>query len=125
MAEFNLEAKIEEQANKEGKVQTSAVEKAKESIAERKAAEEARQVEMRLTQAERIETDALKALRFARAKESAQKKYLTDLNAAKAAFEASGDYHTYDDTCRKAEKERNKSIDDAKTKIYGDESWRY
>lgn len=125
MEKFNLEAKIEEQELNEGKVQSDAVAKAKANIAERKAAEEARQVERRLNDAEQIETRALKELRLNRARAEAQKEYLKALNEARANFEKDGDYRAYDTAVNKADNTRSDAISDAKRKIYGDEYWRY
>lgn len=123
--DFNLEAKLQEQEANQGKVTNDAVTKAKENIAQRKLEQQAREVERRLSQAENTETEALKSLRLARKKEEAQKKYLTAISAAKTAFEASGDYQTYDKAVETAEDERNKAISDAKRNIYGNDAWRY
>lgn len=123
--DFNLEAKLQEQEANQGKVASDAVTKAKENIAQRKLEQEAREVERRLSQAENTETEALKSLRLARKKEEAQKKYLTAISAAKTAFEASGDYQTYDKAVETAEDERDKAISDAKRTIYGNDAWRY
>lgn len=123
--DFNLEAKLQEQEANQGKVATNAVEKAKENIAQRKLEQEAREVERRLSQAENTETEALKSLRFARKKEEAQKAYLTAISNAKTAFEASGDYQTYDKAVDAAEEARDKAIGDAKRNIYGNDAWRY
>ena len=84
MADFNLEAKLQEQEASQGKVASDAVTKAKENIAQKKLEQEAREVERRLSQAEDTETEALKSLRFARKKEEAQKVYLTTISKAKA-----------------------------------------
>jgi hypothetical protein len=45
MADFNLDAKMQEQENNQGKVNTSAVDKAKENIAAKKLEQETREVE--------------------------------------------------------------------------------
>ena len=73
MADFNLDAKMQEQENNQGKVNTSAVDKAKENIAAKKLEQETREVERRLSNAESTEDRALKELRMARKKEEAQK----------------------------------------------------
>jgi hypothetical protein len=125
MATFDLDSKIAEQESNDGKVQVSAVEKAKENLAQRKLEQEAREVERRLSSAEDTETRALKALRLARKKEDAQKKYLTAVSEAKAEFETTGDYNKYDKTVDDAETARDKAIDDAKRAIYGNDAWRY
>lgn len=126
MAEnFNLEAKLQEQEANDGKVQNEAVAKAKENMKQRKLEEEARQVERRLSDAERVETEALKSLRLQRAKEAAQKDYLTAISAAKATFETDGDWKKYDKAVDDAGEKRDKAISDAKRKIYGDDCWRY
>lgn len=125
MADFNLEAAMQNQENNAGKVQNEAVAKAKENMAQRKLEEEARKVENRLAQAERTENDALKQLRFARKKEDAQKTYLAAISKAKAEFESSGDYRTYDKAVETAEEARDKAITDGKRAIYGDDYWRY
>lgn len=125
MADFNLEAKMQEQESNAGKVQNEAVSKAKENMAQRKLEQEARKVEDRLVQAERTENDALKQLRFARKKEDAQKAYLTAISNAKAEFESTGDYRKYDKAVEDAEIARDKAINDGKRAIYGDDYWRY
>ena len=61
MADFNLDAKMQEQENNQGKVNTSAVDKAKENIAAKKLEQETREVERRLSNAESTEDRALKA----------------------------------------------------------------
>lgn len=125
MADFNLEAKLQEQEASQGKVASDAVTKAKENIAQKKLEQEAREVERRLSQAEDTETEALKSLRFARKKEEAQKVYLTTISKAKADFEASGDYRAYDKAVDSAEETRDKAISEAKRSIYGNDAWRY
>ena len=125
MADFNLEAKLQEQEASQGKVASDAVTKAKENIAQKKLEQEAREVERRLSQAEDTETEALKSLRFARKKEEAQKVYLTTISKAKADFEASGDYRAYDKAVDSAEETRDKAIAEAKRSIYGNDAWRY
>lgn len=125
MADFNLEAKLQEQEASQGKVASDAVTKAKENIAQKKLEQEAREVERRLSQAEDTETEALKSLRFARKKEEAQKVYLTTISKAKADFESSGDYRAYDKAVDSAEETRDKAISEAKRSIYGNDAWRY
>ena len=125
MADFNLDKAMQEQEANAGKVQSEAVAKAKENIAQKKLEKEAKEVENRLAQAERTETDALKQLRFARKKEEAQKAYLTAISTAKAEFETSGNYQEYDKAVEKAEEARDKAITEAKRAIYGDEYWRF
>lgn len=122
---YNVEEAVKNQEQNEQYTGKEAMEKAKANIAERKLAEETRRVESRLSSAERTENEALKALRLARAKEAAQKQYLSDVSAAKTAFEASGDCNAYDDATNKAAEARDKAISDAKRKIYGDDAWRY
>lgn len=122
---YNVEEAVKNQEQNAQYTGKEAMEKAKANIAERKLAEETRRVENRLNTAERTEGDALKALRMARAKEAAQKQYLTDISAAKAAFEASGDCDAYDKAVDEADKTRSNAISDAKRKIYGDDAWRY
>lgn len=125
MADFNVEAAMQNQENNEGKVQNEAVAKAKENIANRKLEEETRKVECRLADAERIETDALKKLRLARKKEEAQKTYLGAVSKAKAEFENSGDYRMYDKAVETAEETRDRAVNEAKRAIYGEDAWRY
>ena len=122
---LDLEKKMTEQETNEGKVQSSAVEKAKENIAAKKLEAETREVERRLSTAESTTDRALKELRLARKKEEAQKNYLTTVSDAKDAFEADGDYRKYDKTIEKAEDVRDEAISKAKHDIYGDEYWRY
>lgn len=122
---YNVEEAVKNQEQNAQYTGKEAMEKAKANIAERKLAEETRRVESRLSNAERTENDALKALRHARAKEAAQKEYLNAVSAAKTAFEASGDCDAYDDATSKAAEARDKAISDAKHKIYGNDAWRY
>lgn len=122
---YNVEEAVKNQEQNEQYTGKEAMEKAKANIAERKLAEETRRVESRLTTAERTENDALKQLRLARAKEAAQKQYLNDVSAAKTAFEASGDCDAYDKATDDAAIARDKSISEAKRKIFGDDAWRY
>lgn len=125
MTEFNLETALQNQETNEGKVQNEAVTKAKENIANLKLQEETRKVEIRLADAERIETDALKRLRLARKKEEAQKVYLTSISKAKIEFESSGDYRAYDKAVSEAEELRETTVRNAKFAIYGEDGWRY
>lgn len=122
---YNVEEAVKNQEQTMQFTGKEAMEKAKSNIAERKLAEETRRVENRLTSAERTEDEALKALRMARAKEAAQKTYLTAVSNAKAAFEASGDCDAYDKATDDAYTAREKEIHEAKRKIYGDDAWRY
>ena len=122
---YNVEESIKNQEQSAQYTGKEAMEKAKANIAERKLAEETRRVESRLATAERTENDALKTLRMARAKEAAQKQYLNDISAAKTAFEASGDCDAYDKAIEDAATARDKSINEAKRKIYGEDAWRY
>lgn len=125
MADYNVENAIAEQEKNAGKVQSAAVEKAKENIAAKKLEEDARQVERRLVDAEKEETKALKELRMQRVREAAQKTYLGSVSTAKTEFEASGDYNAYDKAVEEAREKRDKDITDGARKIYGDEYWRY
>lgn len=122
---YNVEEAVKNQEQNAQFTGKEAMEKAKSNIAERKLAEETRRVENRLTSAERTENEALKALRMARAKEAAQKTYLTAVSTAKTAFEASGDCDAYDKATNDAYEAREKEINEAKRKIYGDDAWRY
>lgn len=125
MADFNLDAKMQEQENNQGKVNTSAVDKAKENIAAKKLEQETREVERRLSNAESTEDRALKELRMARKKEEAQKAFLTAVSAAKTKFESDGDYRAYDKAVEEAREKRDKAVSDAKHAIYGEDYWRY
>lgn len=124
-ADFNLDAKMQEQENNQGKVNTSAVDKAKENIAAKKLEQETREVECRLSNAESTEDRALKELRMARKKEEAQKAFLTAVSTAKTKFESDGDYRAYDKAVEEAEEKRDKAVSDAKRAIYGEDYWRY
>lgn len=125
MADFNLDAKMQEQENNQGKVNTSAVDKAKENIAAKKLEQETREVERRLSNAESTEDRALKELRMARKKEEAQKAFLTTVSTAKTKFESDGDYRAYDKAVEEAEEKRDKAVSDAKRAIYGEDYWKY
>lgn len=125
MADFNLDAKMQEQENNQGKVNTSAVDKAKENIAAKKLEQETREVERRLSNAESTEDRALKELRMARKKEEAQKAFLIAVSTAKTKFESDGDYRAYDKAVEEAEEKRDKAVSDAKRAIYGEDYWRY
>lgn len=121
---YDLEKKIKDNEAAENSVGKAAVEKAKENMAQKQMERDAREVEVRLANAERTETAALKELRMNRAKEEAQKKYLEKISTAKAAFEESGDYRAYDKAVESAQEERDKAIAEKKRSIYGDEYWR-
>lgn len=125
MADFNLDAKMQEQENNQGKVNTSAVDKAKENIAAKKLEQETREVERRLSNAESTEDRALKELRMARKEEEAQKAFLTAVSTAKTKFESDGDYRAYDKAVEEAKEKRDKAVSDAKRAIYGEDYWRY
>lgn len=125
MEDFNLESAIAEQEKNAGRVQSAAVEKAKENIAAKKLEEDARQVERRLVDAEKEQTKALKELRMQRVREAAQKDYLTAVGNAKASFEESGDYNAYDKAVESAREKRDEAINKGAREIYGDEYWRY
>lgn len=125
MADFNLDAKMQEQENNQGKVNTSAVDKAKENIAAKKLEQETREVERRLSNAESTEDRALKELRMARKKEEAQKAFLNAVSTAKTKFESDGDYRAYDKSVEEAEEKRDKAVSEAKRAIYGEDYWRY
>ena len=116
---------MQEQENNQGKVNTSAVDKAKENIAAKKLEQETREVERRLSNAESTEDRALKELRMARKKEEAQKAFLTAVSTAKTKFESDGDYRTYDKAVEEAEEKRDKAVSDAKRAIHGEDYWRY
>lgn len=90
MANFDLDAKMQEQEKNQGKVNTSAVDKAKENIAAKKLEQETREVERRLANAETTEEHALKELRAARKKEEAQKVFLTDVTTARESLSPMG-----------------------------------
>lgn len=122
---YNVEEAVKNQEQSAQYAGKEAVEKAKNNIAERKLAEETAKVERRLNSAERTENEALKSLRMARAKEAAQKTYLEAVSSAKTAFEASGDCDAYDKAIDEAASARDKSINESKRKIYGEDAWRY
>lgn len=123
--EFDVEAAVTKQQSAQKSGSKEAIEAAKNNIAERKLKEETAKVESRLRNSENKEEDALKGLRFARAKEAAQKEYLKAISSAKTAFEESGDYVAYDEAVEKAEDNRSKAIEKSKRDIYGDDAWRY
>lgn len=125
MADYNVENAMSEQEQNEGRVATTAVEKAKENMASKRLEQEAKEVERRLSKAEETETRALKELRMARKKEDAQKTYLTEINKAKTDFESTGDYRAYDKAVEEAVEKRDKAIEKGKREVYGDDYWRY
>ena len=125
MGNYNVEEAVKNQEQSAQYTGKEAMEKAKANIAERKLAEETRRVESRLNTAELTESDALKSLRMARAKEAAQKTYLEAVSSAKSSFEASGDCDAYDNAVSEAANARDKAIDNAKRKIYGNDAWRH
>lgn len=109
----------------EGKVDAKAVALAKEKMAQEDLERDAREVARRLRDAEQKEIDAIREGRFASKKKNILKQYSEDLKAAKAAFEASGDYKTYDKTIRELNAKKREDIDNAKEEVFGDEVWRY
>lgn len=124
-AEFDVEAAITAQSEKQKVGSKEAIEAAKNNIAERKLKEETVRIEQRLRNSESKEDNALKGLRMARIKEAAQKVYLKDVSEARKDLEATGNYETYDSAISKAEETREKAIEKGKRDIYGDDAWRY
>lgn len=108
----------------DGKVEAAAVTRAKEKMAQEKLENDAYEVQRRLENAERKEASAIKEGRYASKKKNILKTYSEKLKAAKAAFEASGDYKTYDKTINELENEKSKAIESAKEEVYGDDAWR-
>lgn len=118
----------EEMANQEaneGKVDAKAVALAKEKMAQEDLEKDAREVARRLRDAEQKEMDAIREGRYTSKKKNILKQYSEDLRTAKAAFEASGDYKTYDKTIRELNNKKYEAIEKAKEEVYGDEAWRY
>lgn len=123
--EYCIEGAIKEQEQKQNVGSAAAVEAAKANIEKQKLDRETREVESRLKSADRDQEMALKSLRMARKKETAEKQYLTDLNTLKSEFEKTGDWKKYDEAKEKARKDYNDAISKAADEIYGDEAWRY
>lgn len=109
----------------DGKVDAKAVALAKEKMAQEDLERDAREVARRLRDAEQKEIDAVREGRYTSKKKNILKQYSEELKAAKAAFEASGDYKAYDKTIRELNDKKYEAIEKAKEEVYGNEAWRY
>ena len=109
----------------DGKVDAKAVALAKEKMAQEDLERDAREVARRLRDAEQKEIDAVREGRYTSKKKNILKQYSEELRAAKAAFEASGDYKAYDKTMRELNDKKYEAIEKAKEEVYGNEAWRY
>lgn len=105
------------------KVQAAAVTRAKQKMEEEQLERDARQVQNRLEQAERDTKKAERDGRYASKKKNILKTYSENLQAAKAKFEEDGDWKAYDETVDKLRREKDESIQKAKTAVYGDDAW--
>lgn len=120
-----FEEDMEAQAVNDGKVDAKAVALAKEKMAQEDLERDAREVARRLRDAEQKEMDAVREGRYASKKKNILKQYSDELKAARVAFEASGDWKTYDKKIHELNDKKYDDIEKAKEEVYGDEAWRY
>lgn len=116
---YNFEAGMKSQEEKDGKVEAASVTEAKKQMEQEKLEREAREVKRRITDCNNAVSNAEKYGRFASKHKNIMKEFSEELKKAQAAFESSGDYKAWDKKYSELCEKKEDSIEKAKEEIFG------
>lgn len=116
---YNFEAGMKKQEEKDGKVEASAVTEAKKQIQQEQLERESREVKRRIQDCEKAVSRAERYGRFASKHKNIMKDFSEGLKKAQAEFEATGDYKAWDKKYSELTDKKNDAIAKAKEEIFG------
>ena len=116
---YNFEAGMKKQEEKDGKVEASAVTEAKKQIQQEQLERESREVKHRIQDCEKAVSRAERYGRFASKHKNVMKDFSEGLKKAQAEFEATGDYKAWDKKYSELTDKKNDAIAKAKEEIFG------
>lgn len=116
---YNFEAGMKKQEEKDGKVEASAVTEAKKQIQQELLERESREVKRRIQDCEKAVSRAERYGRFASKHKNIMKDFSEGLKKAQAEFEATGDYKAWDKKYSELTDKKDDAIEKAKEEIFG------
>lgn len=116
---YNFEAGMKKQEEKDGKVEASAVTEAKKQIQQEQLERESREVKRRIQDCEKAVSKAERYGRFASKHKNIMKDFSEGLKKAQAEFEATGDYKAWDKKYSELTDKKDNAIEKAKEEIFG------
>lgn len=116
---YNFEAGMKKQEEKDGKVEASAVTEAKKQIQQEQLERESREVKRRIQDCEKAVSRAERYGRFASKHKNIMKDFSEGLKKAQAEFEATGDYKAWDKKYSELTDKKDDAITKAKEEIFG------
>lgn len=116
---YNFEAGMKKQEEKDGKVEASAVTEAKKQIQQERLERESREVKRRIQDCEKAVSRAERYGRFASKHKNIMKDFSEGLKKAQAEFEATGDYKAWDKKYSELTDKKDDAIAKAKEEIFG------
>ena len=116
---YNFEAGMKKQEEKDGKVEASAVTEAKKQIQQEQLERESREVKRRIQDCEKAVSKAERYGRFASKHKNIMKDFSEGLKKAQAKFESTGDYKAWDEKYSELTDKKNDAIAKAKEEIFG------
>lgn len=116
---YNFEAGMKKQEEKDGKVEASAVTEAKKQIQQEQLERESREVKRRIQDCEKAVSRAERYGRFASKHKNIMKDFSEGLKKAQAEFESTGDYKAWDKKYLELADKKDDAIAKAKEEIFG------
>lgn len=116
---YNFEAGMKKQEEKDGKVEASAVTEAKKQIQQEQLERESREVKRRIQDCEKAVSRAERYGRFASKHKNIMKDFSEGLKKAQAEFEATGDYKAWDKKYSELTDKKDDAIAKAKEEVFG------
>lgn len=116
---YNFEAGMKKQEEKDGKVEASAVTEAKKQIQQEQLERESREVKHRIQDCEKAVSRAERYGRFASKHKNIMKDFSEGLKKAQAEFEATGNYKAWDKKYSELTDKKDEAIAKAKEEVFG------
>lgn len=116
---YNFEAGMKKQEEKDGKVEASAVTEAKKQIQQEQLERESREVKRRIQDCEKAVSRAERYGRFASKHKNIMKDFSEGLKKAQTEFESTGDYKAWDKKYLELTDKKDEAIAKAKEEIFG------
>ena len=116
---YNFEAGMKKQEEKDGKVEASAVTEAKKQIQQEQLERDSREVKRRIQDCEKAVSRAERYGRFASKHKNIMKDFSESLKKAQAEFEATGDYKAWDKKYSELTDKKDEAITKAKEEVFG------
>lgn len=116
---YNFEAGMKAQEEKDGKVEAAAVAEAKKQIQQEQLERESREVKRRIQDCEKAVFRAERYGRFASKHKNIMKDFSEGLKKAQAEFESTGDYKAWDKKYSELTDKKDEAIAKAKEEVFG------